>query len=426
MPISRRTFVTNAATLAVGAAASPNAAHAAMRDLSGVNDRETGIPTSTTSGSSTDDPLGVRRDFPVVNDWLYLNSAYITPVPTQVAKVGQAFAERKSTNPISLGEMLGETDRVRAQFARLVNASTDEIGFLFSTSEGENVVANALDLTAGDNVVIDALHYETEFVLYTHLRDTRGVELRVVPHRDGALSANDFAPRIDKKTKLVSVAWVSHANGFRHDMRPIADLAHANGALFYTDAIQAAGMIPIDVRAADVDFLCCGTYKWVLAGFGVAPFYIRRSLLDRIRLDRYGALHVAKELPDGRFELHAGAKRFDYATLPFSEVYQLGEGLRYVERVGVRRIEEYTVALAAELHTGLASQGYRMFTPGGTRTSIVTYYIDRDPAEVKAAFEKEKIVVSVRDALKQVRVSPALFNTRDEITRFLSVTKRLV
>jgi cysteine desulfurase / selenocysteine lyase len=55
---------------------------------------------------------------------------------------------------------------------------------------------------------------------------------------------------MDDRTRLVSVAWVSHQNGFRHDMRPLADVAHAHGALFYTDAVQALGMFPANVRAA--------------------------------------------------------------------------------------------------------------------------------------------------------------------------------
>lgn len=372
-----------------------------------------------------DDPLGVRADFPVVRERNYLNSAYITPIPRSVVAAGQAFVESKSLRPISLGDMLLKTDEVRAQFARLVNASTDEIGFLFSTSEGENVVAHALDLGRGDNVVIDELHYETEFVLYRQLEAAQGVELRIVKHRHGAVDATDFAPLVDRRTKLVSVAWVSHQNGFRHDMRPIADLAHANGALFYTDGIQAVGMFPVDVRQAGVDFLCCGTYKWILGGFGVAPFFIRRELLDRIRLDRFGALHVEKEGPNYTFELYKTAKRFDYATLPFAEIYQLGAALSFLERVGVDRIEQHTVALAGELRHGLAAQGWRLFTPEGNRSSIVTFYFDRDPAALKAAFDAAKIDVSVRDSLKQVRVSPALFNTGDEIARFLEVTNGL-
>ncbi|MCC6929905.1 MAG: aminotransferase class V-fold PLP-dependent enzyme [Gemmatimonadaceae bacterium] len=423
MTVSRRTFVATAASLAAGVAASGTAGATGALPT---GSSPVAPGTIDTAGNTVgDDPLGVRGDFPATREGNYLNSAYIAPVPTAVVAAGRDFLERKATNPISLGEMLAHTDVVRGQFARLVNASSDEIGFLFATSEGENIVANALDLKAGDNIVIDALHYETEFVLYGHLRDTRGIDLRIAPHRNGTVALRDFEPLVDRRTRLVSVAWVSHANGFRHDMRPIADLAHAHGALFYTDAIQAAGMISLDVRAAGVDFLCCGTYKWVLGGFGVAPFFVRRELLDRIRLDRFGALHVAKELPDNRFELHATAKRFDYATLPFAEVYQLGAGLHYVEQVGVPRIERHTVALAQRLRDGLARQGYALFTPEGTQSSIVTYYFDRDPAELKAAFAAAKVSVSVRDAKRQVRVSPALFNTQDEIDHFLEVSKRL-
>ncbi|MFN8570603.1 MAG: aminotransferase class V-fold PLP-dependent enzyme [Gemmatimonadaceae bacterium] len=407
MSISRRAFVSSAAAIAAATTA---------RDA---------IWAAGAPAPSFDDPLGVRQDFPAAIERTYLNSAYIAPVPRQVAAAGHAFVEAKLNRPIPLGDMLRQTNQVRAQYAKLVNAGTDEIGFLFSTSEGENVVAGALQLTAGDNVVIDALHYETEFVLYRQLERTRGVQLRVAPHRDGAVEARDLEPLVDRRTKLVSVAWVSHQNGFRHQMRPIADLAHANGALFYTDVIQAAGMFPIDVREAGVDAMCCGTYKWVLGGFGVAPFFVRRELLDRIALDRFGALHVEQEGPNQTFELYKTARRFDYSTLPFLEVYQLGAGLSYLERVGVERIERHTVALAAQLQHGLANQGYRLFTPPGNASSIVTYYFTADPQQVRAAFDAEKIDVSVRDALRQVRVSPALFNTSDDITHFLDVTKRL-
>ena len=346
MSPSRRSFVATAASLT--AVAASRGVEPALATVSSVS--------LDSRVARDDDPLGVRADFPVVRTRTFLNSAYITPVPRQVVAAGQAFIESKSLRPIPLGDMLKKTDEVRGQFARLVNAGPDEIGFLFATSEGENVVANALDLGRGDNVVIDELHYETEFVLYRHLESTKGVELRIAKHRDGSVDIRDFEPLVDRRTKLVSVSWVSHQNGFRHDMRPIADLAHAHGALFYADAIQAVGMFPIDVKQAGVDFLCCGTYKWLLGSFGVAPFFIRRELLDRIRIDRFCALHIEKELPGQRFELYKSAKRYDYATLPFCAA---------------------------------------------------------------------KIDTTVRDALRQVRVSPALFNTKDDVGRMLEVTTRL-
>ena len=271
---------------------------------------------------TADDPLGVRGDFPVVRGRTYLNSAYITPVPDQVVAAGRAFVESKALRPIPLGEMLRKTDDVRAQFARLINAGADEIGFLFSTSEGENVVANALDLKAGDNIVVDDLHYETEFVLYGHLRDTKGVELRVAKHRAGRVDAGDFEPLIDRRTRLVSVAWVSHHNGFRHEMRPIADLAHAQGALFYADGIQAAGMIPIDVKQAGVDVMCAGTYKCCWAASVLRRFTCGVKC-SSIRLDRFGAARGKETWRRALSALYT-AKRFDYATLPFGRCISRG------------------------------------------------------------------------------------------------------
>jgi len=407
MSIDRRTFVTSAAALAAAAAVGAERADAAH----------------TRGGIGPGDPLGVRGDFPIVADRTFLNSAYITPIPRSVVAAGTTFLEEKSTRPLEVGELLRADDAVRTQFARLVNATPDEIGLLFSTAEGENILAHGLDLVAGDNVVIDELHYPTEFVLYRALEASRGIELRVARHRDGVVDASDFEPLIDRRTRIVSVAWVSHQNGFRHEMRPIADLAHAHGAVFYTDAIQAAGTLRLDVRAAGVDALCCGSYKWMLGGFGVAPFFVRRELIDRIALDRFGEFQVARELPDHHFELDPTARRFDYCSRAFGAVHQLRAGLTYLEAVGVDRIEDHTVRLARRLYDGLAMQGHHLFTPPDNRSPIVTFVVTGAMADVRAAFHAATIDVTVRSG--QVRVAPALFNTADDIDRCLEVTRRL-
>jgi selenocysteine lyase/cysteine desulfurase len=381
------------------------------------------MPARAAAGA--DDPLGVRRDFPVVERSVYLNSAYVAPAPIQVAEAGRAFADARAARPMSLGQMQAKADEVRGQYARLINATPEEIGFLFTTSEGENLVANALDLRSGDNVVLDELHYLAEFVLYDHLRATRGIDVRVARARDGAVTAQDFEPLVDGRTRLVSVAWVSHQNGFRHDMRPIADVAHARGALFYTDAVQAAGMFPIDVRAAGVDCMGSGTYKWLLGSFGVAPFFVKRELLDRIPNDRWGALHVEQELPERRFRIYRTAKKYEYATLAFGPIYQLGAGLAYLEKAGVDRIERHTVALAHQLRAGLVERGLRVLTPAGNRSSIVSFALTKDVAIAQKVFDAAGVQVTIRDRGRMVRVSPALFNNADDIRRFLDLVPQL-
>ena len=369
------------------------------------------------------DPLGVRDDFPVVADRIYLNSAYIAPVHRAVVAASRAYIEAKGAGSLQVGGLLGSVDAVRAQFARLVNAAPDEIGLLFSTGDGENVIANGVGLKAGDNVVVDDLHYSTEFVLYRALEASRGIELRIVKNRDGAVTASDFEPHIDKRTRIVSVAWVSNQNGFRHDMRPIADLAHTNGALFYADAVQAAGMIQLDVRAAGVDALCSGSYKWLMSEFGVAPFFVSPDAIDRIQSDRVGEFSVARAEPDHHYQLLKTAAKYEGTSRSFGAVAQLQASLAYLDKVGIARIEEHTVGLAQQLNAGLVKQGYQMFTPPGNRSSIVTFYSSKPADDFRAAFRAAKVDVTVRNG--QVRVSPALFNNAEEIERCLEVTKKL-
>ena len=372
-----------------------------------------------------DDPLGVRPDFPILeNGRTYVNSAYVTPCPRAVPAAGAAFLQAKATRPITVGEMLAKANEVRRQFAQLINATPEEIGFLFATTEGENTVANNIPLKPGDNVVVDDLHYEGALVVYRQLEKRRGIELRIVRHRGGALTPADFARRVDARTRLISVSYVSSVNGLRHDVRALADLAHAHGALLHVDAIQALGMMPIDVRADDVDFLCSGTYKWLLGGFGIAPFYIRKALLDRVPPDRFGIFQIASQTPDHHFELGKTARRYDYATLPFAEVHQLGAGLSYLATVGVPRIYEHTLGLTRRLEAGLLQQGYRLFTPAGNQSSILCFYSTKPASDVRAAFEQAKIDATVRD--DHVRVSLALFNNGTDVDQVLALTKKLV
>lgn len=370
------------------------------------------------------DPLNVREHFPIVQHATFLNTAYIAPSPISVVQAGRAFLETKAMRPLDVDVLLRKEDEVRAQFASLIKAELDEIGILYATSEGENAIVAGLDLRKGDNVVIDELHYETTFVLYRNLERLRGIELRIIAHRNGVVDVSDFERHVDGRTRLVSVALVSNLNGFRHDMRPIADLAHAHGALFYTDAMQAVGVIDIDVRAMGIDFLCCGGYKWLFAGFGVAPLFVRRELLERLSLDRFGDFQIKKTLPNYQYELVDTAQKFEFASRAYGEIYQLNAALAFLEGIGIPRIENHCVALAHRLHSGLVGQGHRMFTPPQNRSSIVAFYSDKPAAELSKAFEAARIVVTARDGA--VRIAPALFNNTDDIDHCLDVTMRLI
>lgn len=411
MTRTRREFL-GAVSTAVAASAIPR----------GLNGRQTALAAS----SSFNDPLGVRADFPVVEDQIYLDGAYITPSPRQAVENATEFLARKAVDPISLGGMLEETNAARRKFARLINASEPEIGMLFATSDGENIITRALDLSAGDNVVIDDLHYETTYILYRRLAESVGLEVRVARAEDGAAPVEIFEPLVDERTRLVSVAWVSHQNGYRHDLKGLAELAHARGTFLYADAIQGLGALDLDVRDTGIDFLTAGTYKWLLGGYGVAPFYVREDLLDTVVVDRWGSLQIEEELGPREYRLHQDGRKYGYATLGFGAIYQLSAALGYLDRVGVANIERHTVSLANRLNEGLRRQGHEVWTPARNPSAIVTFEHGVEIPRVRADLEEAGIRVSLKEGGAKIRVGVALFNNSDEIDALLGVTERWV
>ncbi|MCC7131430.1 MAG: aminotransferase class V-fold PLP-dependent enzyme, partial [Gemmatimonadales bacterium] len=132
---------------------------------------------------------------------------------------------------------------------------------------------------------------------------------------------------------------------------------------------------------------------------------------------------IESQTADHRFQIRKNARRYDYATLPFGEVHQLGAGLTYLQRVGVARIEQHGQALTRRLEAGLLAQGHRLFTPAGNRSSILCFYTRQSAAEVRSVFDRARLDATIREG--HVRLSLALFNTTDDVDRALEVTRRV-
>ena len=100
-------------------------------------------------------------------------------------------------------------------------------------------MTRALDFSPGDNVVVDDLPCETTYLLYQELAESSGLEVRTVRSEGGTAPVESFPEIVDERTRLISLAWVSHQNGYVHDLKGLSDLAHAHGAYLYADAIPS-------------------------------------------------------------------------------------------------------------------------------------------------------------------------------------------
>jgi selenocysteine lyase/cysteine desulfurase len=172
-------------------------------------------------------------------------------------------------------------ERVRGQFARLINGDVDEVAFVKNTSEGISIVANGLDWKPGDNVVIPDIEFPANVYPWWNLKRL-GVETRMVEAKGGRVLFDDLTEQIDKRTRVVSVSSVECKSGFRNDLNRIGAFCKENNILFCVDAIQSLGVLEMDVKRDNIDFLSADGHKWMLSVEGLGGFYISKNVLEQI------------------------------------------------------------------------------------------------------------------------------------------------
>ena len=413
---SRRNFVKTTAAAGLALPAVPALAQHVAEPAKAAEPR----PRPGSGSRSYDDPLGIRGQFPVTEELAYLNTASTGPLPRPVREALVAYADEKMTyrDP---GSRRRAVDRARSRFASLFGADEDEIAFLFNTSDGENIVANTIDWRPGDNVVIDELHFTTAFVVYRELEKREGVELRIIPSREGRAHPEDYDAYTDDRTRLVSVAWVSNRNGFRHDLPTLAEIAHARGGYLFADGIQAFGTFPTDLHAEGVDFACGNGYKWLHADFGCSILYARSEHHDWMQPDRFGHAQVAETLPEHQYRLRTDARKFEHGSLALGPVAAMDAALGFIGEVGLAPIAEHTHALAGELREGAAQLGMQLFTPPSNPSPIVSFYHGMDSQELGDALNAEGVRFTYQEGGSLLRTAVAMFNNRDDVDRLLGV-----
>lgn len=364
------------------------------------------------AASKQPDISSARADFPWSESQTYLNTATEHPIGLHAARAMQEYLHALTYGPDSArdkfenGHLMTE---VKKMFAQLIHAKPSEIGFTPSTQTGENIVLEGLGVQeSGGNVVTNDLHYEGSLINYRERRKA-GLDVRIVPSRDFQVDMADLERAVDNKTKLIAIALVSNVNGYVHDVKKISGLAHAHGAYVYADVIQAAGAVPIDVGAMGIDFLACSAYKWLMGGrFGY--LYVREDLQGAV---------VKQKLMGGR-TTPTGASRYEISTASHLGCVCQSEALKYIQNFGVDRIREHVRPLTNRLQKDLPALGYASITPKGNESPIVTFRIP-DGAAARSKLRDANVIVTLRVAPKnsQMRVSPSIFNTMEDVDRLI-------
>src|SRR5256712_4827052 len=214
-----------------------------------------------------------RSEFPIFRDAVYLNTCSLGALGARTrVRIAEFFDLWQARGASAWYDVwwaaLGE---LRARYARIVGARPEEIALAPSVSVALSAVAEALDYGRRPKVVITSLDFPT--VAYQWLaKRGRGVELVVVESPDQvSVPVEAIARAVNDRTVLVATSHVYFTSGAIQDIERVADAAHKSGALCLVDAYQSVGQVPVDVKAAGVDFLIAGGVKWALRGAGVRP-----------------------------------------------------------------------------------------------------------------------------------------------------------
>lgn len=359
----------------------------------------------------------------------YLDSGSTHPISIGAHRALQAYVAKRSLEPHASHSP--DPKAVRAKFARLINADSDEIAWVPSTTAGEHLVIKGLGLPArGAHVVTDTLHFFGSFYLYEELA-RQGVEVTWLRPVDGRIVPDSIEQAVRRGTRLVALSAVSTFNGFEHDLKRVCEVAHAHGALVYADIVHAAGCVPLDVKACGVDFAACASYKWLMADFGLGFLYIRRGLWERFQRSQWGyyalegfQTHVYPFDPPGKTIADCKPSQdadglVALGTHSYAGVALLDHSLDYLLATGVQRIQAHAQTLTDRLKRELPRLGFSMLTPNESRAPIVACALENARERLSAKLEAAGVRITV--SRNRFRVTPSVFNDDADIDRLLSV-----
>jgi cysteine desulfurase/selenocysteine lyase len=386
------------------------------------------------------DLAAIAREFPGAANQVYLNCAARGLTPHSARAAVDAVLDGGMDGSSNKDAMFGSVERVRSGLARMIHAKDDEIAITKNVSEGLNTIIAALDLKAGENVVLCSdLEHPNNVYPWLHLRERLGVEVRTVASENGHIPVERMIDAMDERTRCVSAASVSFSPGFRTDMAPLGVACQERGAFFLVDGVQSVGIVETDVEALKIDGLAVSTQKGLLGLYGMGLVYCRRDWAERLTpvyLARFGVdlgvgAHEAA-LGSDNYKLMPGARRFDLGNHNYVGAAAAAESIDLLNGIGIPAIEAYVGDLTRCLAAGLLDLGLPVAggKPGSHLTSLIC--IGRDygghdstndveMASLSDFLLKHNVKHSIRKG--RLRLSLHLYNTEEDVAEVLALTK---
>ena len=268
-------------------------------------------------------------------DFIYLDNNATTKVDPEVFEAMKPFLTEyygNSSSIYSFGGMVSKyIDKARKQVADFIGASSDEIIFTSCGTESDSsAIYSALNICSNKNkIVTSKVEHPAILNLCKYLSD-KGYKIEEIPvDKHGRIDLERVEAAVDNNTALVTIMWANNEIGNIYPVEKIAKIAHSKGALFHTDAVQAAGKIPIDMTKNEIDMLSISGHK-LHAPKGVGVLYVRKGV-------RFNPFMIGGHQEDGR---RAGTEN-NASIVALGKACELaGEHMDY-ELTEVKKMRDY-------------------------------------------------------------------------------------
>jgi kynureninase len=366
---------------------------------------------------SSDPLLAFREEFPILQRTTYLVSHSLGPMPRSVPDRLAEYADHWGSHgvrawnfgwwelPVEVGDVI----------APLINAGEGEVVMLPNVSLAQATVLSALDFPAQrDTIVMTGLDFPSVLYAYRALGPRLGARIDIVPSDDGiGIDTHRLVNAITERTRLVCISHVLFRSAYVIDVAAVCRRAHQVGALVSLDAFHSVGVLPVDVKALDVDFLTGGVLKWLCGGPGGCFLYVSPRISETLAPAITGwQAHPRPFAFEPELQYATGPFRWLNGTPVIPALYAAVEGPRIVQRAGVAAIRAKSMRQTARLVTLANERGYRVHAPTDPARRGGTVAVDIPHAyEVTQLLLTRNVLVDYR-AGAGIRIAPHFF-TRD-------------
>ena len=361
-----------------------------------------------------------RSEFPILERTTYMISNSLGAMPRGVYERMKSYADSWGLRGVRAWEEGWWDMAVRTGdgIGSLIGAGRGEISLHQNVTIIQAIISSCFDFRGPRNKVV-LVDLEFPSIQYFYNEQARfGARVETIPSDDGIhIPLEKVLAAIDETTLLVPISLVLFRSSTIVNARAIIERAHRVGAHVILDLFQAAGTIPIDVRALGCDFAVGGVLKWLCGGPGVGYLYVRSDLRPKCKPAFTGWLAHQRpfNFETGAIDRRDDSFRYLNGTPHIPALYACQPGLEILNEVGIGPIREKSMRQTARIIAGAQARGWRVNTPMDPAERAGTVSIDCPNApEVMRELIAREILVDYRPKAG-IRLSPHFYNTDEEI-----------